>query len=173
MWDYDKLFAENNVIGLKALHNDKIFVHGVSDEYHWGETNRVDWHDFRNKELKVSGFEIQYIIRLDKHGNVIEKLFDRDTDIPKSMPELETGMFVRVNAYGESKLGFVDTEQNHVIYQSGDYDFIDDDTETPMKGIFLKIVEVYEKEACGFDYCHEDVLIWRSPEYQAYLDSKN
>ena len=165
MWDYDKLFAKNNVIGLKALHNDKIFVHGVSDEYHWGETNRVDWHDFRNKELKVSGFEIQYIIRLDKHGNVIEKLFDRDTDIPKSMPKLETGMFARV--YDEG-FGYIDTTNNRIVYQNGTYDDINGEF-----GIISDIIEVYGKESCSFNGCVVDKPIWRSPEYQDYFDFKN
>lgn len=178
IWDYDKLFAEGNVVGLKNLQENKIFAKEIHKKKYWKEKGHVNWSLYFNNSLSMVNignfdFEIQYIIRLDEHGNVIEKLFDRDTDMSKPMPKLETGMFVRVNAYGESKLGFVDAEQNHVIYQSGGYDFIDDDTETPMKGIFLKIVEVYEKEACWFDYCCEDSLIWRSSDYQAYLDSKN
>lgn len=158
MWDYDKLFAENNVIGLKALCNDKIFVHGVSDECHWGENNRVNWYDFKNKELKVSGFEIQYIIRLDEHGNVVEKLFDRDTDMPNPMPELETGMFVKTyNSYrNESFLGVICN--NQVIYQNGEWDEIYDLTEDV-------VMEVYSAKALCFNSCQEPYLLWRNPKY--------
>lgn len=173
MWDYDKLFAEGNVVGIKVLSSNKFYNYIVDNR---NITNNNFWSYYKNDTLSDkddSDFEIQYIIRLDEHGNVVERLFDREKDMLKPMPELETGMFVRVYAYGERKLGFVDAEQNHIIYQSGGYDFIDDDEEISMNGVSSKIVEVYEKEACGFDYCCEDVLIWRSPEYQHYLDSKN
>lgn len=159
MWDYDKLFAENNVIELKALHNDKIFIRGISDECHWGETNRVDWHSFKNKELKVSGFKIQYIIHLDEYGNVVERLFDRETDMPKPMPELETGMFVLVDTWGGAKLGFVDAEHNRVIYQDSGYDYINDD-DINGRGIFSEIMAVYDKDTCAFNFCTKDNLIW-------------
>lgn len=160
MWDYDKLFAVGNVICVGDI------VSSV-DEF-----NIMDWRDsYANKELThkaLSNGKIQYIIRLDEHGNVVEKLFDRDRDMDKPMPELETGMFVRVPISG---IGLVDSEHNHIIYQTGGYDLIDDEEYAP--GVALKIVEVYSGDACGFDYCNEDVLIWRSPEYQTYLDSKN
>lgn len=156
MWDYDKLFAENNVIGLKALHNDKIFVHGVSDECHWGETNRVDWHNFKNKELKVDGFEIQYIIRLDEHGNVAEKLFDRETDMPKPMPELETGMFVRVYSTHRKEGILALIYDNRAIYQDGEWDEIYDLTEDI-------VMEVYSDKALCFNNCQNPYLIWQNP----------
>lgn len=174
MWDYDKLFADGNIIGIKNCYRDKVFNNAVDI------TTGVTWLEgYKNEELSckdqyvdvddkikhgyTTDFKIQYIIRLDEHGNVAEKVFDRDRGMAKPMPELETGMFVRVNAYGESKLGFVDAEQNHVIYQSGGYDFIDDN-DINSCGIVSKIVEVYGKDACAFDFCTEDDLIWRKPE---------
>ena len=169
MWDYDKLFAENNVVGLKDTRNNKIFVHGVCNECYWGETNRVNWRSFKNEELKIGGFEIQYIIRLDEHGNVVEKLFDREQDMVKPMPELETGMFVSVLGSG---LGFVDAEHNRIIYKNGGYDFIDDEKDN--KGIAAsRIAEVYDTNTFGFNCCDNNTLIWRSPEYQVCLDFKN
>ena len=87
------------------------------------------------------------------------------------MPELETGMFVRVGKHKDKVLGFIDAENNHIIYQDGDYDFINSG------GIFddvtSAIIEVYGKDTLGFRYCRNDEVIWRSPEYQDYLDSKN
>lgn len=171
MWDYDKLFAEGNVVGLKNVSLNKIFNHGVTSKKYWNDDNEINWDYYKNNVLGRSNFIIQYIIRLDEHGNVIEKLFDREADMPKPMPELETGMFVRVDEYGDSLIGFVDAENNHVIYQDGDYDFIDDD-DINSWGIASKIVEVYDKDTCAFNFCDEDTLIWRSPQYQTYLNSK-
>lgn len=167
MWDYDKLFAKGNIVGFK--HNNDSEIH----PYLIYEQN--DCMDYFNDSLsynsKNSISKIQYIICLDEHGNVVEKLFDREKDMLKSMPELKTGMFVRVNSYGDSKLGFIDAEHNHVVYQEGGYDFINNDGMRP--GVSSKIVEVYSKDTCGFNFCYEDVLIWRKPEYQEYLDSKH
>lgn len=166
MWDYDKLFVEGNIVGLKNLHNNKIYNHGIPNKDCWGDTNEVDWYCFENNNLKRNMLEIQYIIRLDEHGNVVEKLFDRERDMkpePEPMPELETGMFVLVDTWDGAKLGFVDADNNHVIYQEGGYDFINDD-DINGYGIASKIVEVYSKDTCAFDFCTKDDLIWRKPE---------
>ena len=169
MWDYDKLFAEGNIVGISPAKNEVInlvcskFNHNINGF-------RVL---YSNNDLSYENIKIQYIIRLDEHGNVVEKLFDRERDMPKPMPELETGMFVRVknSDRDENHLGFIVAENNHVIYQDGGYDIIDDDEFGP--GIACYIVEVYGKDVCAFDYCNDNFLIWRSPEYQDYLDSKN
>ena len=136
----------------------------------WGEIGYVDWKDYFNKELFFKSsypFEIQYIIHLDEHGNVVEKLFDRERDMKEPMPELETGMFVRVEDEG---LGYVDTRNNRIVYQHGGYDVLDEDEYLPY--VVPKIIEVYSEKACAFSYCDEDVLIWRDPDYQSYLDSR-
>lgn len=180
MWDYDKLFAVGNIVGIKNCHENFIFnqVIDFSEPAFW-----VD--GYKNNELSckkqyvvsdktgnsyvsyVTDFEIQYIIRLDEHGNVVEKLFDRDRDMAKPMPELETGMFVRVEDEG---LGYVDIRNNRIVYQHGGYDVLDGEEYLP--NVLLKIIEVYSENACAFSYCNEDVLIWRDPDYQIYLDSK-
>lgn len=162
MWDYDKLFAKGNIIGVKVISSNNIYNYVVDSRK---PLNNI-WSYYKNSDLKDkddSDFEIKYIIRLDEHGNVIEKLFDREVDMPKPMPELETGMFIRVNSYEKSNLGFVDAENNHVIYQDGGYDFIEDD-DINGRGIASKIVEVYGKDTCAFNFCTEDDLIWRKPE---------
>ena len=158
MWDYDKLFAEGNVVGLKYKKTNTIIsidTRNLQDAL---------FKHYQNNLLESTNQQIQYIIRLDEHGNVVEKLFDRERDMPKPMPELETGMFVRVDEYDNSHIGFVDAENNHVIYQDGGYDFIDGDHINGY-GIASKIVEVYDKDTCAFDFCDEDTLIWRSSQY--------
>lgn len=165
MWDYDKLFAEGNIVGIKNEIEGRFGVYQITKDkelprearyYNFGKR----WDDFKNTNLARSVIFIQYIIRLDEQGNVVEKLFDRDTDMPKPMPELETGMFVRVNGYDGSRIGFVDAENNHVIYQEGGYDFIDND-DIISCGIASEIVEVYGKDTWAFNFCTKDNLIWR------------
>lgn len=162
MWDYDKLFAVGNVICVGDI------ISSV-DEF-----NIMDWRDnYANKELThkaLSNGKIQYIIRLDGHGNVVEKLFDRERDMeskPEPMPELKTGMFVRVVGYDDSgSLGFIDVENNHIIYQSGGYDYIKD--EQYSEGVMYNIIEVYDKSALCFNGCRsKNHLIWKDPKYKA------
>lgn len=177
MWDYDKLFAEGNIVGVKwtLTKTNNINTHIVRNKRDWHYSNEEDWTIFWNAKLDSGVSIIQYIIRLDEHGNVVEKLFDREKDMKpelKPMPELKTGMFIKIKNYEEIKMGFVYAEENHVIYQEGGYDFIYKD-EIMGNGIVADIVEVYSEDACAFDYCDEDVLIWRDPYYQAYLDSKS
>lgn len=174
MWDYDKLFAEGNVVGIKNKLTNILNPTTVYDKSLWGNIGYVDWRNYFNSNLSFISnysFEIQYIIRLDEHGNVVEKLFDREKDMKsktKPMPELETGMFVRVEDEG---LGYVDIRNNRIVYQHGGYDVLDGDEYLP--NILLKIIEIYSENACAFSYCNNDVLIWRDPDYQAYLDSKS
>lgn len=175
MWDYDKLFAENNVVGLTIEDGEKVYNQVVSNPDYWNDGQNVNWDLYKNNQLssyEETGFkfEIQYIIRLDEHGNVVEKLFDRERDMKsetKPMPELETGMFVRVE---DECLGYVDTKNNRIVYQHGGYDVLNADEY--FLNVLPKIIEVYSESACAFSYCNDDVLIWRDPDYQAYLDSK-
>ena len=170
MWDYDKLFAEGNVIGLKETKENKLYTYVVYE--------KVGWMDYFNNSLsykpKNIASEIQYIIRLDEHGNVVEKLFDRKVDMPNPMPELETGMFVRVIDNGNmdyTVLGYVDIQNYRIIYQDGKYNDI-----VKLEGLkgIVDVVEVYSQETNCFNKClGNNTLIWRSSEYQDYLDSKN
>lgn len=175
MWNYDKLFADGNIVGIKTPLISMFSIHVVCAKNRWGIDNNKNWKIFCNNELKAGDCIIQYIIRLDEHGNVIEKLFDREKDMKpelKPMPELKTRMFIKVKDYEEIKTGFIYAEENHVIYQKGGYDFIYKD-EIMGSGIVADIVEVYSEDACAFDYCDKDVLIWRDPDYQSYLDLKS
>lgn len=167
MWDYDKLFAEGNILGIKNLYTKQV-LNSVVDTYSYDYW----FDDYKNNELSsknckvdvdygvghgyTTDFEIQYIIRLDEHGNVVEKLFDRETDMPKPMPELETGMFVRVyNTYRkEGILALI--YDNRVIYQDGKWDEIYDLTEDV-------VMEVYSDKALCFNNCQSPYLIWQNP----------
>ncbi len=154
MWDYDKLFANNNVIGVKVLSSNNIYNYVVDSR----KSSNIIWSYYKNNKLKDKddgNSEIQYIIHLDEHGNVVEKLFDRERDMAKPMPELETGMFVRVSGSG---LGFVDAENNHIIYQNNGYDYINDNIFG--KGVACKIIEVYSKNTLAYDFCTKRNLIW-------------
>lgn len=41
MWDYDKLFAEGNIVGLKETKENKLYTHVVYE--------KEDWLDYFNK----------------------------------------------------------------------------------------------------------------------------
>lgn len=168
MWDYNKLFAEGNIVGIKYI--NYIGNHIIPQKTRWGIDNE-DWKIFWNNELKSGVAEIQYIIRLDEHGNVVEKLFDRNTDMP-TMPELETGMFVKLadkTNWRDNTVAYVDYQNNRVIAKEGWYEKLSNRDEWQ----YLKIVEVFSKSVCCFNQCVDSRVIWRSPDYQTYLDSKN
>ena len=85
MWDYDKLFAEGNIIGFYVPLIEKYTVHVIDEKQ-----KNILYNYYKNKLLSYSGpiisyedmkTKIQYIVRLDEHGNVIEKLFDREEDM--------------------------------------------------------------------------------------------
>ena len=156
MWDYDKLFAEGNIIGFSSI-KDKIinFVCSKSNHNIDGIRNL-----YSNNDLSYLETKIQYIIRLDEHGNVIEKLFNREKDMLEPMPELETGMFIRIPNVG---LGFINIENNHVFFQNGTYDYV-----TEVKP---NIVEIYKKGTLGYSDCTVKNLIWHNPKYLYCFDS--
>lgn len=176
MWDYDKLFADGNIIGIKNCYENFIFnqVVDLEEPASWLEGYKNSDLNYKKQHVAIgeiysytTDFEIQYIIRLDEHGNVVEKLFDREVDMPKPMPELETGMFVLIFNYNhtEIRLGYINAERNMIIYQSGGWDYVDDNKD--------KILKIYSINCNCFDGCSEHRVIWRNPEYQAYLDSKS
>lgn len=179
MWDYDKMFAEGNIVGLTIEDGEDVYNQVISNPDYWEDGQEINWDLYKNEKLsscEETGFKfrIQYIICLDKHGNVVEKLFDRERDMAKLMPELETGMFVRVVDNGDMEhtaLGYVDIQNCRIIYQDGKYSNIVKLEE--LRGI-VDIVEVYSQKTNCFNQCFgNDTLIWRDPDYQAYLDSKS
>ena len=172
MWDFDKLFAEGNVVGL--LYPDgEIVLFPCKFREESNIENLIQYYG--NKDLKCEDYKIQYIIRLDEHGNVVEKVFDRERDIkpePDPMPELETGMFVRVadkTDWRDSTVAYVDHQNNRIIAKEGWYETLSRKDEWQ----YLRIVEVFSKNVCCFNQCKDSIVIWRSSEYQDYLDSKS
>ena len=102
MWDYDKLFAEGNVVGLLYPDGEIVPIPCKFREESNIE-NLIQYYG--NKDLKCEDYKIQYIIRLDEHGNVAEKLFDRDRDMKKPMPKLEDGMFGKTGTFDWDEYG--------------------------------------------------------------------
>lgn len=103
------------------------------------------------------------------------------------MPELKTGMFVRVAWYNKNENGFNNsynnknmfglgitiTEQNRIYYQNEGYDTLDLLSLLNSELRYgANIVEIYKMNVDGFNMCNENNCIWRHPEYQKYLDSK-
>ena len=179
MWDYDKLFAEGNIIGIKNIARNKVFNHVINreDGIEWIESYKNealaarDQYTSFDNEIEheyVTDFEIQYIICLNDKGQVTKQLFNREKDMPKSksapMPKLESGMFVTVFSNNGSRirvnLGYVDKENNHIIYLSGGYDKLNTNWDEN-----YRIVEVYRKNTRGFRYCTKQNLIWHEPNY--------
>lgn len=177
MWDYDKLFAEENIVGLTIEDGEDVYNQVISNPDYWEDGQEINWNLYKNEELsscEETGFkfEIQYIIRLDEHGNVVEKLFDREEDMPKPMPELKTGMFVRLadkTNWKDNTVAYVDRQNNRLIAKEGWFEALSRKDEWQ----YLRIVEVFSKNVCCFNLCVDNSVIWRSPEYQAYLDSKS
>ena len=154
-WDYEKLFAAGNIIGSK--YHDKINIEVIDDgDYEY-------YKPVMNKQLSSSYEEIQYIIRLDEHGNIAEHLFDRSKDMPKPMPQLESGMFVSVydNGADEDYLGVV--INGSIVYQDGTYD------RAYRFGVYgesdgCHIKKVWDTRAKSFDSCKTIESIWEAKE---------
>lgn len=186
MWDYDKLFTDGNIIGVKNCYKNKILPNSIDSTTSTAWLNAyknnnlcckdqyVDVDDVVKHEYKTD-FEIQYIIRLDEHGNVVEKLFDRERDMkpePEPMPKLETGMFVRLadkTDWKDNTVAYVDYQNNRIVAKEGWYETLSRKNEWQ----YLRIVEVFSKNVFCFDQCVDHRVIWRNPEYQFYLDSKS
>lgn len=170
MWDYNKLFAEGNVVGIKESNGKIYHVNAGAKQRNIGVLSKCH-NDSLSFDTNNGESFIQYIIRLDEHGNVTEKLFDREIDMPKPMPELEDGMFIRVifrdNPYDQT-LGFINLKRGQIVYQDGGYDLISNMNHW----IKTKIVEIYAPEIMSFTSCEHNRPIWRDPDYQVYLDSK-
>lgn len=165
MWDYDKLFAEGNIVGFKNEVEGRFGVYQITKDkelprearyYNFGKR----WDDFKNTNLARSVIFIQYIIRLDEHGNVIEKLFDRERDIPPSMPELKHGMIIKINYKDRKTLGYVDKHRDLVVYQDGTYDTID----SYKDWMETDIVAIYDDVEC-FNQCDRYDPIWEKSNY--------
>lgn len=184
MWDYNKLFTDGNIIGIKNCYRGKVFNNAVNT------TTSITWLEgYKNEELScknqyvdvddkikhgyTTDFEIQYIIRLDEHGNVAEKIFDRERDIDsKKMPELKDGIFIRIaekDNLSDDTLAYVDLNKDKLIFQDGGHESVS----RISKWNFLKVVEVYDEDCINFDTCRFHKPIWRDFEYENYLEKVN
>lgn len=186
-WDYDKIFAEGNIIGVKNVYRNKVFPFSVDED-------SVKWlrNNYENEELSCKNkhvvdndvphsyrtdFNIQYVIRLDENGNISEKIFDRNKGIIE-YPELNVGTFGKTmyfngedfeeddNSFGK----FVIAKNGYISYRSGGYDRIKTILEFKNDKSGAKIVELYD--ANFFNECDNSNLIWRNPMYEKWLKEK-
>lgn len=186
-WNYDKIFVEGNIIGVKNVYKNKVFPFSVDED-------NVEWlrSCYENEELICKNrhvvddevpnsystdFYIQYVVRLDENGNVSEKIFDRYKDII-GYPKLNIGTFGKILYFdGEDFKSediafgkFVIVKEGYISYQYGKYDMISTILEFKNDRIGPKIVELYD--ANFFDECDNANLIWRNPMYESWLKEK-
>lgn len=169
MWNYNELFAEGNIVGVRKP-NGEVYKILANAQKRFG----YPLHGFCNDSLSFDAVDgkhtIVYIVCLDEHGRVSKTIFDRKRDVP-SMPELKTGMFIRkcTKNYDYFSLGYVDAENNRIVYQDGGFNFIDGERGIDSWGN-SKIIEVYGTNTRSFLGCVEPNLIWRDTEYKEYID---
>ena len=167
MWNYDKLFAIGNIIGFYVPLIEKYTVHVIDEKQ-----KNILYNYYKNKLLSYLGpiisyedmkTKIQYIIRLDEHGNVIEKLFDREKDMPNFMPELKTGMFVKVlSNMGNNNVtyGYVDKENDRIILQNGEWFQLNKLLyEIEHFNPLTEIIAIYDN-VVSFNHCLKSEPIW-------------
>lgn len=186
-WDYNKIFAEGNIIGVKNIYKNKVFPLSVDED-------NVEWlkDNYENEELSLrnqhvvdndvphsysTDFNVQYVVRLDENGNIFEKIFDRDRDMVE-YPELNVGTFGKTMYFdGESfedvcrTFGeFVIAKNGYISYKNGGYDHVNDIISFKNDDVGVKLVEVYD--ANFFNQCNDTNLIWRNPMYEKWLKEK-
>lgn len=159
MWDYDKLFAEGNIIGISPAKNKIINL--VCSKLNHSIDGFYDFYS--NDDLSYKNIKIQYIIKLDEHGNIIEKLFDREKDMPNFIPELKTGMFVKVlSNMGNNNItyGYVDKENDRIILQNGEW-FQLNKLLYDIKHFnpLAEIIAIYDN-VVSFNHCLKSEPIW-------------
>lgn len=162
MWDYDKLFAEGNIVGLRNVREGETYGWTVVDKSYWHQSGQINWQDYFSPELSFDTgfylFEIQYIIRLDDKGQVSERMFDRDKDMkPKAnpMPELEHGMIIEIESNDKKVLGYIDKYRGLIVYQNGAYDTIESYKVWANK----QVIAIYE-DVESFNQCNYTDPIW-------------
>ena len=160
-WDYDKLFAIGNVIGVKS---DKDIEVGVVDSF-----NQQDWGKlYGNNLLSTKDNKIKWIVSFNADGTIKERVFDRDKYIPVNpMPKLETGMIIELHSDEENHKGIVVNDK--IIYSDYGFDYVEDfdeDSEDYEYNPYYCIVKIWDNNGYGFgkDYCSDNYLIWSKEE---------
>lgn len=181
--DCDKLFAVGNIVGLRNTDLNRIFVHEIFEEEMQENVNKyshINWSRYENQDLSCGDFKIEYIIRLDEHGNIVDKLFDRERDmvVYEPMPELKAGTFGEViwcnkGVFDTPKSEkFVVIGNGNVLYEDGGCDALESLCSVVNSDSWgFVITKVYDDWCCTYKCCTERQVIWDNPEYQEYLNS--
>lgn len=169
MWNFDELFTEGNVVGIKDILDDEIFVYTVLNKRYWNKEYTINWSNFKNNKLLCQslGEQIEYIVKLDNQGNSII-LFNREKDMPDARFELKNGMFVTVvfdDDYSMPVHGYVDMDRNTIIYQNGSFDYID----RMIDSKYSKIVAIYSDDVYCYNQCVNYNIEWINNDYKKYL----
>ena len=160
MFDYDKLFAEGNIIGLRNKELDYIFVHRIyskdiqkvlKDE----DTAFVNWDNYKNERLAIFDMEIAWIATYDENYCSFEVIFNREKDMPKELPEIKDGMFVHITDGEDYDSGLGVVVGDKIVYQDGGFDMVD----TVLGNTFFYIDKIWNCKY-GFDYVGDGNLIW-------------
>lgn len=165
--DYEKLFAEGNVVAIKNIYQNKVYIHQVRDTQSFKDKFGKFYNsDMAKRNCSVhngeywTDFIILYIAKVDEYGNMT-KIFDRTRDIV--MPKIEDGDFVKVMPFEEKNGNKISKEfeglfgygvviKNKIYYQNGGYDNLDEvlSGEGDCPGMYIRIVEIY-KNRSGFN----------------------
>lgn len=166
MWDYDKLFADRNIVGI-SYPDGEIIPILVKFQKESNKENLIKYYG--NEKLSNGKYKIQYIIRLDEHGNVVKKLFDRDKDFNTSMPILKDGMFVKFtlndDCFYPVVIGII--VKNKIISKEGTWCKLSD-----IDSGRYKIVCIYSDTVNCFDECELSNIIWIDSEYKTRYNIK-
>ena len=163
MWDYDKLFANENIVGI-SYPDGEIVPFPVKFQKESNRENLIKYYG--NEKLSNDEHKIQYIICLDEHGNVVEKLFDRDKDF---MPILKDGIFVKFTLNDDCFYPIVKgiIVKNKIVSKDGTWCKLSD-----IDSGRCKIVCIYSDTVNCFDECEPSNIIWIDSEYKTRYNIK-
>ena len=164
-WNYDKLFAVGNLLGIKNKEQNKIYWHSIEFGDYGTNTKHSYIQIYGNEKLscaKNNNYEIAYIISLNDDGTVKEHIFDRERDMAKPMPKLETGMFIEVKVDREIEfIGVI--VGNVVIYEDGGFDTLNEMLSVQDADYYVS--KVYAPTNAGFESITNCEPIWVNKEY--------
>lgn len=175
-WNFDKLFADKNIVGIKNEYTGEVFPWLV-DTLEESQNNLYNnlMQLYANDKLKyhsdcvcdegkeyATDFTIQYIISLNNDGTIKEHIFSRERDMPNPMPELKTGMFIVLTVDGDKEFTGV-IIGNSIVYKDGEYDKVNDVLRLEDDTDYIS--KVYAPTGEGFDNLIDYSPIWVNTEY--------
>lgn len=178
--NYNELFEPGNLVVLKNNKTGLLWYHQCLTEEQMEQMDESEdpYIEFDRYYIRPTldspdhNFTIEYVYRPTSDFS-FEKIFDRSVDFSEPKPELKTGTFVRVAEYDgynfdEEDLGLGVIVNDLVIYQNGDFDYLEDLEplcDEPEKYNFY-IVAVYDDWTNRFLNCTKNHLMWHMRGYK-------